>query len=152
MLAASSFAALGLGSGDPDLLDAVKRRDRESRQSAAWATSRMSTRPNPTARRRSPGRCIWMKCEHRGPSACSGREGETADEYGETPLDTGLLERQYGSGGEALKAGANAKAARWNGETAMMIAAGAGSAESVKLLAAARRERERGRPRKDRPR
>ena len=33
-----------------------------------------------------------------------------------------------------LKAGADAKATRWNGETALMIAAGAGSVEEVKML------------------
>jgi ankyrin repeat protein len=35
-----------------------------------------------------------------------------------------------------LEAGANANAARWDGESALMIAAGAGSADAVKLLAA----------------
>jgi ankyrin repeat protein len=38
--------------------------------------------------------------------------------------------------GQLLKAGAKANAARWNGETALMIAAGAGSPEAVKLLVA----------------
>jgi ankyrin repeat protein len=33
-----------------------------------------------------------------------------------------------------LKAGADPKVARWNGETPLMIAAGAGSAEAVRLL------------------
>ena len=49
----------------------------------------------------------------------------------------GARHRRSGAGRETLKAGANAKAARWNGETALMIAANSGNAETVKQLIAA---------------
>ncbi len=39
--------------------------------------------------------------------------------------------------GDLIKAGANVKAARWNGETALMIAANSGNVTAVKELIAA---------------
>ena len=48
----------------------------------------------------------------------------------------GRRQRQRGAGEKLLKAGADAEVGRWNGETALMIAANAGSVEAVKQLIA----------------
>src|SRR5208282_2025151 len=55
----------------------------------------------------------------------------------ETPLTLALANGDAALSEKLLKAGADPKATRWNGETTLMIAAGAGSVEEVKLLIAA---------------
>lgn len=58
----------------------------------------------------------------------------TADEYGETPLTLACANGNARIVEKLLQAGADANAARWNGETALMIAARFGSPQSVAML------------------
>ena len=129
---------------DLRLLDAVKRRDPKAvegllRQKAdvnaaqpdggtalAWAVH-LGDRPD-------GGQCCWPPAPR----------SNAANEYGETPLTLACLNGDAALVEKLLKAGADAKAARWNGETALMIAAGVGSVDAVQAADRARRRRERG--------
>jgi len=85
VLAASSFAALGLGSTGPDLLDAVKRRDSEAVKALLGQHADVNAaQPD--------GATALAWAVHLDESniadllLSSGAKVETADEYGETPL------------------------------------------------------------------
>ena len=82
-----------------------------------------STPRSPTAPPRWPGPRIWTTASR--PNSCSppAPTSNTADEYGETPLTLACANGDAALVEKLLKAGADANAARWDGETALMIAA-----------------------------
>ena len=69
-------------------------------------------------------------------SAQRRREGHVADEYGETPLTLACANGDAALVEKLLKAGANPNDARWDGETALMIAASSGSVDGRSQLIA----------------
>ena len=84
-----------------------------------------SPRP-PISTTASPLTCCWPPA----PNA------KTADEYGETPLTLAAANGDSVLVEHLIKASADPLAAGWDGETALMIAAGAGGARQFELLIA----------------
>jgi ankyrin repeat protein len=64
----------------------------------------------------------------------AGAKVDVRTEYGETPLTLAAANGDAVLVRRLLRLGADPKAARWNGETALMIAAGAGNREAVASL------------------
>ena len=102
---------------------------------------------SPTARPRWRGRCTSANARMAEALLDAGAKVNTADEYGETPVtlaaangDAALVER-------LLAAGGNARAARWNGETARHDCGGRREPRRRRGAGAARRRCERRRSR-----
>ena len=112
--------------GDLRLLDAVKRRDQK-----AFATLLRAKADVNAAQPDGATALAWAvylgPARDGGCAAEGGAKANTTDEYGETPVTLAAANGDAALVQRLLAAGGNARATRWDGETALMIAAGAGA-------------------------